>query len=118
MKGALYFKPGGCGEKGAARSPGDSQFEILRLETDGLTVTESHIVKSGGGSGHVTLSDGNHLGVVTVTNSDNFVVKWFAVTPGSPTTSCVQVKISSQSFSYERKLYKRLPNRLAFNFPF
>ena len=90
MKGALYFKPGGCGE--AARSPGDSQFEILRLETDGLTVTDSHIVRSGGGGGgHVTLSDGNNLGVVTVTNSDNFVVKWFAVTPGSPTTSCVQV---------------------------
>ena len=89
VKGALYFKPGGCDEAGAARSPGDSHFEILRLETDGLTVTGSHIVY--GGNCNATLSDGNHLGVVTVTNSDNFVVKWFAVTPGSPTTSCVQV---------------------------
>ena len=58
-------------------------------------MTDSHIVRSGGGGGRVTLSDGNHLGVVSVTNSDNFVVKWFAVTPGSPTTTCVKVDIFS-----------------------
>ena len=88
VKGALYFKPGAEKGEAAARSPGDSQFEILRLDTDRLAVADSHVVKSGG---HVTFSDGNHLGVVTVTNSDNFVVKWFALTPGSPTTTCVQV---------------------------
>ena len=98
VKEALYFKPGECDDLGASRSPGDSQFEILRLETDGLTVTDSHIVRSGGGGGHVTLSDGNHLGVVSVTNSDNFVVKWFAVTPGSPTTTCVKVNIFSTGY--------------------
>ena len=94
VKGAIYFKPGAEKGEAAARSLGDSQFEILRLDTDRLAVADSHIVKSGS---HVTFSDGNHLGVVTVTNSDNFVVKWFALTPGSPTTTCVQVGQHNQA---------------------
>ena len=69
-------------------------------------MTDSHVVRSGGGAGgHVTLSDGNHLGVVSVTNSDNFVVKWFAVTPGSPTTSCVQVAHYCNKLFYSNHLY-------------
>jgi E3 ubiquitin-protein ligase MYCBP2 len=95
IKGSLYFKPCPGGDDDDDAEMDDGQFEIYKLDTERLVVTDTLAVRSSNFSSSspanlVTFSDGSNIGVVTVTNNDNFVIKFFSVSSGGGTTSCVQ----------------------------
>lgn len=68
----------------------DFKYELYRIDCETLTIMDVITVKDASfeASPHVLFSDGTHLGVVSLTGNDNFVIKFLNV--GTNPMTCVQ----------------------------
>eukprot|EP00094_Tigriopus_californicus_P010528 TCALIF_10156-PA protein Name:"Similar to MYCBP2 E3 ubiquitin-protein ligase MYCBP2 (Homo sapiens)" AED:0.02 eAED:0.04 QI:14/0.77/0.5/1/0.88/0.8/10/0/4914 len=92
-QGHLYFKvkshePEEDGSQ--VEMDDDFKYELYRIDCETLLIIDVITVKDASfeASPHVLFSDGTHLGVVSLTSNDNFVIKFLNV--GTNPMTCVQ----------------------------